>query len=330
MRRRDLLATISGVAVGWTTAALAQQAGRTRQIGVLMPTAESDPETSELGAEFRRALQALGWTGGRNLRIDYRWGDGDARRIQSLATQLVATAPDVILAGGAPAVAPLKRATSTIPIVFVSASDPVAQGFVASLAHPGGNITGFTNYEPGMGGAWLGLLHEIAPAVARVGVLYNPTTAPYTDVFLRALNAAANPIAIRIDAAPVHDDGEIERAMAALGSSGQGGLIVPSDAFTLTHARTVIAAAAQHRLPAVYAFEVFATNGGLAAYGVDLAEQMRQAAKYVDRILSGDRPGDLPVLTPSKFTLVVNRKTATALGLALPPTLLARADEVIE
>lgn len=330
MRRRDLLAVFGGAATGWTTAALAQQSNRARHIGVLMPTAESDPETSELGAVFRRALQDLGWTGGRNLRIDYRWGGGDARRIASLAAELVAAAPDVILAGGAPAVTPLKRATSTIPIVFVSASDPVAQGFVASLAHPGGNITGFTNFEPGMGGKWLGLLNEIAPAVARVAVLFNPTTAPYTDLFLRALDAAARPIGIKIEAAPVHDDGEIDRAMAALGRAGQGGLVVPSDAFTLTHARAVITLAARHRLPAVYAFEVFATSGGLVSYGVDLAEQMRQAAKYVDRILSGNSPGDLPVLTPTKFNLVVNRKTATALGLTIPQSLLARADAVIE
>ena len=330
MRRRDVLAMLGAAAAGGATMARAQQSGRTRHIGILMPTAESDAETTELGAVFRRTLQELGWTGGRNVAFDYRWGGGDARRIAQLASQLVAAGPDVILAGGAPAVAPLKRATSTIPIVFVSASDPVAQGFVASLARPGGNITGFTNFEPGMGGAWLGLLHEIAPAVARIGVLYNPTTAPYNDVFLRALRAAANPIAINVDAAPVHDDGEIDRAMAALGGTGQGGLIVPSDAFTLTHAPAVVAAAAKYRLPAVYPFDTFTVNGGLASYGVDLSEQMRQAAKYVDRILSGSSPADLPVLTPSKFNLVVNRKTATALGLTLPPTLLARADEVIE
>jgi putative ABC transport system substrate-binding protein len=330
MRRREVLAMLGGAVAAFAASARAQQGGRAKRIGILMPTAESDPETTELGAVFRRALQDLGWTGGRNLSMDYRWGAGDARRIQSYASELVASQPDVILAGGAPAVAPLKRATSTIPIVFVSASDPVAQGFVKSLAHPGGNITGFTNYEPGMGGAWLGLLHDVAPAVTRVGVLYNPTTAPYTDVFLRALNAAANPIAIRIDAAPVHDDGEIERATAALQRTGSGGLIVPSDAFTLTHAAAVIAAAARHKLPAVYAFRTFAMNGGLASYGVDLVDQMRLAAKYVDRILSGNSPRDLPVLTPGKFNLVVNRKTAAALGLTVPPTLLARADEVIE
>ncbi|HZT51312.1 MAG TPA: ABC transporter substrate-binding protein [Stellaceae bacterium] len=330
MRRRDLLALVGGAAASRATRALAQQGGRLRQIGILMPTAESDPESTDLGAVFRSALQDLGWTGGRNLRFDYRWGGGDARRIQSLASALVAARPDVILAGGAPAVAPLKRATSTIPIVFVSASDPVAQGFVASLAHPGGNITGFTNFAPGMGGAWLGLLHEIAPAVSRVGVLYNPVTAPYNDVFLRALAAAANPLGIGVAPAPVHDDTEIERAAQSFARGGTGGLIVPSDAFTLTHAGAVIAAAARHKLPAVYPFATFAANGGLVAYGVDLPAQMRQAAKYVDRILSGDSPGDLPVLTPTTFRLVVNRKTATALGLTVPPTLLARADEVIE
>jgi putative ABC transport system substrate-binding protein len=326
--RRGLIALAGGAAVAWALPARAQQSDRVRHIGILMPTAESDPETADLGAVFRQALQTLGWTGGRNLRIDYRWGAGDARRIDSYARELVAGAPDVILAGGAPAVAPLQRATSTIPIVFISASDPVAQGFVANPAHPGGNITGFTNFAPSMGGQWLGLLHEIAPGVTNVAVLFNPTTAPYTDRFLRSLDATAS--GVKVEAARVHDEAEIERAMAELERAGHGGLLVPSDAFTLTHSQAVIAMAAQHRLPAVYAFRVFAANGGLMSYGVDLEAQMRQAASYVDRILSGTSVADLPVQTPTNFTLAINLATAAALGLEVPPALSSRADELIK
>ena len=330
MRRRDLITMLGGAMLGGAHVALAQQSDRLRRIGVLMPTAESDPETSDLGAVFRRAMQELGWTGGRNLRVDYRWGAGDARRIATLAQQMVADAPDAILAGGAPVVAPLQRATTTIPIVFISASDAVAQGFVQTLAHPGGNITGFTNFAPEMAGRWLALLREIEPFVARVAVLYNPATAPYTEWFLRALQGAPSAAGVKIEATPVHDEGEVDRAMDALQRTGHGGLMVPSDAFTLTHSQAVIDLAAKHRLPAIYAFRVFATNGGLVSYGVDLADQMRQAAKYIDRILSGTSPGDLPVQEPSKFQLVIDVKTAKTLGLTIPPTLLARADEVIE
>ncbi len=326
--RRKLITMAGGAAVAWALPARAQKSDRVRHIGVLMPTAESDPETADLGAVFRQALQTLGWTGGRNLRIDYRWGAGDAHRIESYARELVAGAPDVILAGGAPAVAPLQRATSTIPIVFISASDPVAQGFVTDLAHPGGNITGFTNFDPSMGVQWLGLLREIAPGVTSVAVLFNPTTAPYTDRFLRSLEAAAS--GVKVDAARIHDEGEIERAMASLERAGHGGLLVPSDAFTLTHSQSVIAMAAQHRLPAVYAFRVFATSGGLMSYGVDLNAQMRQAAAYVDRILSGTNVGDLPVQTPTSFTLAINLTTAATLGLDVPAALSARADELIK
>jgi len=329
-RRREMMAMLGGAAVfapGW---AQAQQTGSTRKIGILMPTAESDRETTELGAVFRQSLQKQGWTGGSNLRVDYRWGNGDEKRIAALAIQLVATQPDVILAGGAPAVAPLQRATTTIPIVFVSASDPVRQGFVKDMAHPGGNITGFTNFDPSMGVKWLDMLKELAPRVTRVAVLYNPETAPYTDSFLHALEASAPAHGVKIQAAPVHDNTEIERAMAGLGGAGDAGLLVPSDAFTLTRSQTVADLAARYKLPAIYAFRVFAANGGLASYGIDLGEEMRMAAIYVDRILSGTAPGDMPVLLPTKFEIVVNRKAASALGLTIPPTLLARTDEVIE
>jgi len=224
----------------------------------------------------------------------------------------------------------LKRATATIPVVFISVSDPIAQRFVSSLAQPGGNLTGFTSFEPSMGGKWLDLLTQVAPKTHRVSVLYNPDTAPYTDLFLAALAKVAPTYRVNTVAAPVRDDNDIERVCAALAPGGDAGLLVPSDAFTLTHAGAVIAAAARHRLPAVYAFRVFAQNGGLMSYGVDLADQMRQAAKYVDRILSGTSPGDLPVQQPTTFELLINEKTAASLKLTVPPTLLASAVEVLD
>jgi putative tryptophan/tyrosine transport system substrate-binding protein len=328
MRRRDLLALAGAASLAGPHLARAQ--GQMKRIGVLMPNAESDPESVDLGAVFRQSMQELGWIGGRTARIDYRWGGGDQGRINNLAQQMVAGSPDVIFAGGYPAVAPLKRATSTIPIVFISVSDPIGAGFVQSLAHPGGNLTGFTSFEPSMGGKWLDLLKQAAPGVRRASVLYNPATAPYTNRFLDALKPVAPNYGVTISAAAVRDEGEIESAAAALEPGGDASLLVPSDAFTLTHAQAVIAAAARHRLPAVYAFRVFAENGGLLSYGVDLGDQMRQAAKYVDRILSGTSPADLPVQQPTRFELLINLKTAKSLGLTVPPALLASATEVIE
>lgn len=329
LSRRDLIAAI-GAAVLAPRAALAQSPG-TKHIGVLMPTSENDPEVSDLGAVFRQSLEELGWVGGRNLSVDYRWGGGDERRIVTLAAQMVASAPDAILAGGAPVVAPLKRDTTTIPIVFISASDPVRQGFVADLSHPGGNITGFSNFEPTMGAKWLGLLKEIAPGLVRVAVLYNPVTAPYVDSFLRSVEGAAPALGVTADGVQLHEEGDIEPAMAGLAKKGAGGgLLVPSDVFTLNHADTVVTLANKYRLPAIYSFRVVALNGGLVSWGVNLGEQLRLAAKYIDRILSGTSPGDLPVLQPSRFTLVLNKKAAAAIGLQFPPAVLARADEVIE
>jgi ABC-type uncharacterized transport system substrate-binding protein len=327
MRRREFLALLAGaMAAG---AAQAQDRARLRSVAVLMPTTENDPEVQGLSAAFRKAMQDFGWTAGRNIRIAYRWGAGDAQRIRALADALVAAAPDVILAGGAPAVAALKRTASTIPVVFMSVSDPVRQGFVQSLAHPGGSVTGITNFDETMGGSWLGLMKEAAPGVRRIAILYNPTTAPYTELFLRAAAEAAPPLGLATEAAPVRDETEIQRAVAALGRAPGGGLMVPSDAFTYTHYRAVVAAAADARVPAIYAYRIFPANGGLISYGVDLAQELRQAAAYIDRILFGNSPGDLPVLAPTRFRLVVNAKTAKALGLALPKALVARADEVI-
>jgi putative ABC transport system substrate-binding protein len=329
LSRRSIVASL-GAAWLAPAAAAAQGASGPKRIGVLMPASENDPEVVNFGAVFRQSLEQLGWIGGRNLRVDYLWGGGDERRMATLALELVASRPDVILAGGAPAVAPLKRATATIPIVFVSTSDPVGQGFVADLSHPGGNITGFTNFAPEMGAQWLALLKEIAPNLANVGVLYNPGTAPYVDLFLGSVVAAAPALGVTAAGAEVHDDDDIDRAMAALARKGNGGLLVPSDIFTLNHAKAVVTAASQYRLPAIYAYRVFATSGGLVSWGVDLGEQMTLAAKYIDRILRGTAPGDLPVQKPTRFVLVINKKTATALGLNLAPALVARADEVIE
>jgi putative ABC transport system substrate-binding protein len=323
------------IAMGLAALALARSApapaqSRTQRIGVLMPTPESDPEAEALGAEFRRALQDLGRVAGPNLRVDYRWGAGDPRRIAAYAQELVSLQPNVILAGGAPAVAALKRVTSTVPIVFVSVTDPVAQGFVDSLAHPGGNITGFTNFDPSTGGRWLALLKEAAPAVTRVAVLYNPSTAPYTDSFLQTVGTVAGGYGVSISPAPVRDVPGIENVLAGLAAQPGGGLLVPSDAFTYSHAGEVTQAAARHGVPAIYAFRVFAASGGLMSYGVDLTAEMRLAAAYVDRVMTGDKPADLPVQQPSRFELVLNLKAAKALGLSVPQTLLSQADEVIE
>ena len=330
MRRRDLIAALAGLAAARSRRAIAAPAGRLPLIGVLVPTLESDPEMSTLSQELRRELQGLGWIGDRNLRIAYRWGAGDVDRIYAYAAELIALAPDVILAAGAPAVAPLHRLTSTVPIVFVSVSDPVGQGFVTNLAHPGGNITGFSNFDPTTGGTWLRLLTEIAPQTKRVAVLYNRRTAPDAQAFLRSVRDAAASSMVRIIPAHVKDDAGITAVLGAFGGERGDGLIVPSDAFTYSHYDKIVALAAQRRLPAVYPFRLFATSGGLMSYGVDLGEETRQAAHYIDRILSGEKPGDLPVQPPSKFELVINLRTAKALGLDVPLTLLARADEVIE
>jgi putative ABC transport system substrate-binding protein len=330
MKRRDLIAMFAGMTVAWPHAAIAQSTGRLRLIGVLVPTLESDPDMAMRSQELRRELQALGWVGDRNLRTAYRWGGGDEDRIYAYAAELIALAPDVILAAGAPAVAPLRRLTRTVPIVFISVSDPVGQGFVASLAHPGGNITGFSNFDPTTGGTWLRLLMEIAPQTKRVAVLYNRRTAPYAQAFLRSVEDAAASLMVRAIPAPVENDAGLKAVLGAFGSEPGDGLIFPSDAFTYSRYDKIVTLAAQRRLPAIYPFRVFTTNGGLMSYGIDLVEETRQAAHYIDRILSGAKPGDLPVQPPSKFELVINLKTAKALGLDVAPTLLARADEVIE
>jgi putative ABC transport system substrate-binding protein len=330
MKRREFIALLSGAAAAWPLAARAQQGERMRRIGVLMSLAETDPEAQARVAAFRKGLQTLGWAEGRNVRIDIRWAASDAALMQRFAKELIALQPDLILSHNTPTTASLLQQTRTIPIVFVIVSDPVGSGFVASFPRPGGNITGFTNIEPTMAGKWLELLKEIAPSVARVALLFNPATAPYAEYYLGPLKAAAASFAVEAIAEPVRDAPELESVVAAHAREPNSGLLVMPDSFMNVHSADIVSLAARHRLPAVYPFHFFAEGGGLLSYGNDLFDSFRRAAGYVDRILKGEKPADLPVQAPVKFNLVINLKTAKALGLEMPPDLLALADEVIE
>ena len=328
MNRRQMIAALGGAAA-WPLAAHAQQAERMRRIGVLLPATADDPEFQARVAAFVQGLQQLGWTEGRNVRIDIRWGAGDAERIRRYAAELVALAPDVILAAGGATVGPLFQATRTVPIVFTLTPDPVGAGFVDSLARPGGNVTGFTNFEFGIGVKWLELLKEIAPRVTRAAVLRDPTIPAGIGEF-GAIQAVAPSVGIELRPIDVREAGEIERAVTAFARSSNNGLIVSSNALASVHRNLIVTLAARHRLPAVYPFRFFVTIGGLASYGPDTIDPHHRAAGYVDRILKGENPAELPVQAPTKYELVINLKTAKALGLDVPPTLLARADEVIE
>jgi putative tryptophan/tyrosine transport system substrate-binding protein len=301
-----------------------------RRIGALMNYSESDPEGQARAAVLRETLEKLGWTVGRNLAIDYRWGVVDLERMQAAAADLVRSAPDVILATGGPALAPLQQATLTIPIVFLIVSEPVALGFVASLARPGGNVTGFTNLEPTIGAKLLELLKEMAPRITRFAVLFNPDTSTIGALLSRSAETAAQKFAVELVDAQVRQPADIETAITLLTREQHGGLIVAPDVFTQNHRKLVLDLAARHQLPAIYPYRYYAADGGLMSYGVDILAQYRQAAGYVDRILRGDKPADLPVLQPTKFELVINLNTAKALGLTIPPGVLAIADEVIE
>ena len=328
MNRRQMIAALGGAAA-WPLAAHAQQAERMRRIGVLLPATADDPEFQARVAAFVQGLQQLGWTEGRNVRIDIRWGAGDAERIRRYAAELVALAPDVILAAGGATVGPLFQATRTVPIVFTLTPDPVGAGFVDSLARPGGNVTGFTNFEFGIGVKWLELLKEIAPRVTRAAVLRDPTIPAGIGEF-GAIQAVAPSVGIELRPIDVREAGEIERAVTAFARSSNNGLIVSSNALASVHRNLIVTLAARHRLPAVYPFRFFITIGGLASYGPDTIDPHHRAAGYIDRILKGENPAELPVQAPTKYELVMNLKTAKALGLDVPPTLLARADEVIE
>jgi putative tryptophan/tyrosine transport system substrate-binding protein len=326
--RRKFLATLGGAAA-WPLAARAQQAERMRQIGLLMGVAD-DREGQARVTALKQGLQELGWTDGRNIQIEARFGAADTSRIGAYAAELVALAPDVIVGQTTPVIRALRQATSSIPILMAAVNDPVEQGLVSSLAHPGGNITGFMFIDFQMVGKWLEILKEAAPGVARAVLMFNPDTAPHYYVYLRSFEAVPRSIAVEVTAAPVRNTAEIEEAIAGLGREPGGGLIVPGDAFTIVHHQLFIRLAQQHRVPAVYVLRTSVAQGALMSYGPDPYDNFRRSASYVDRILKGAKPADLPVQQPTKFELAINLRTAKALGLQISEKLLALADEVIE
>jgi putative ABC transport system substrate-binding protein len=328
MKRRQFI-TLLGGAVAWPLAARAQQPDRVRRIGVLMTGDENDPVQKPLVSAFTQALADLGWTDGRNVRIDFRWHGYDINRIPMLARELVGLKPDMIVTGGTVGTVAVQRETRTIPIVFSGGADPVASGIVPRLNQPGGNVTGFATYEPTLGGKWLELLSEIAPGLKRAAIMFNPDL-PAARTYMPLLETAARSLKVAPIPAAVHSDAEIETAIIALGREPGGGLVSLSGGFLFAHRASMISAAARNNVPAVYSDSAFARDGGLLSYGTDLIDNFRRAATYVDRILRGEKPGDLPVQFPTKFEMVVNLKTAKTLGLAVPPSILLRADEQIE
>ena len=330
MQRREFITLIGGAAASWPLVARAQQPGRMRLIGVLMGFAESDPNARSCLAALRGALAKLGWTEGSNLRIELRWTTGDTERIRTLAKELVDLRPDVILGQTTPVTDALVRETPTIPIVFVIVSDPIASGFVKDLARPGGNITGFALFESSIGGKWVELLKGIAPRTVRVALLFNPATVVPLKIYMPSIQAAASSLAIQVSTAPVHAKDEIEGVIAAQARNPGGGLIVTPDSFTTANRELISALAARYGVPVIHNATSFAESGGLIAFGTDFVEQFRQAAEYIDRILKGAKPADLPVQQPTKFKLVINLKTAKALDLDVPLHLQQLADELIE
>jgi putative tryptophan/tyrosine transport system substrate-binding protein len=330
MKRREFITLVGGAAAAWPLAARAQQPReRIRRIGVLNNFAADDPLGQARNGVFLQGLQQAGWTIGRNVQIETRWAAGDADRLRTYAAELVALAPDVILVTGNAGAAPLLQATRTVPIVFVIVPDPVGAGFVDSLARPGGNATGFTSFEYSLSAKWLELLKEIAPSLTRAGVLRDPTLASGPAQFA-AIQSMAPSLGVEVSPINVREVAEIERTIATYARSANSGLVVTGSALVAVHRHRIIALAARHKLPAVYPERSYVHDGGLTSYGPDFLDQYRRAAGYVDRILKGEKPGDLPVQTPTKYELAINLKTAKALGLELPPTLVARADEVIE
>ena len=331
MKRREVIRLLgASVAAAWPLAVRAQQPERMRRVGVLMGLAEDDPETKARLTGFRQGLEKRGWSEGHNVRIDYRFAPAGAQA-QVLAKELVALQPDAIFANGTPIVAALQRESSTIPIVFAGVADPIGSGFIASLPRPGGNITGVMQYEASVTGKWLAMLKEIAPSLVRAAFVANPETAPFYGYYLREGKALGPSLGIDVVLSPVKNDAaDIERAVESFARAPNGGLVVPPDITMIVHRDLIIALATRHRMPAIYSFRFFVAAGGLMSYGVDQADLFRQAASYVDRILRGDKPADLPVQAATKFETAVNLKTAKALGLTVPPGLLVAADEVIE
>jgi putative tryptophan/tyrosine transport system substrate-binding protein len=326
MRRRHFITLLGSAAAAWPLALRAQQSGQMRRIGLLMPFARDDLEGQARVTAFVQGLQKLGWTEGRNLQIEYRWGTGD---LQKAATELVASSPDVIFANTTPAVAALQQATRSVPIVFAQVGDPVSGGLVASLAKPGGNITGFAVYDYGMAAKWVELLKEIAPYVTHVGVIRDPTTTMSIGL-LGAIQSAARSFGLEVSPLGGRDAGDIERTVTEFAGGSNRGLIAPGTPLLMNSRNLIISLAARHRLPSVYPFRFFVTDGGLISYGPDSVDSNRQAAGYVDRILKGEKPADLPVQSATKYELVINLKTAKTLGLTVPPSLLSRADEILE
>ena len=329
IERRKFLATLGGAAVAWPVAVRAQQTERMRRIVFLHSLAKDDPFIKARIAAFQQRLEALGWTQ-HDIRIEHLFSAGDLARMQAYAAEVVNSAPDLIVANSTPVLAALKQATHSIPIVFAVLNDPVGQGFVASMARPGGNITGFTFIDFTLIGKWLELLKEIAPSVRRVALMFNPQTAPYYPAYLRELEVAASSLAAEVSATPVRDEAEIEAAASAFARHPGGGLIVTPEPFINTHRGVIMALAERHRLPAIYGFRQYVTEGALMSYGPDTVDIYRRSASYVDRILKGEKPADLPVQAPVKYELVINLKTAKALGLTVPLIMQMTADEVIE
>jgi putative tryptophan/tyrosine transport system substrate-binding protein len=330
MQRREFITLLGASTFAWPLAARAQQATGVHRVGFLHPYAENDAEVLARVVAFRDGLELLGWTENRNIRIEHRYSGGDLARIRAYATELAHSAPSLIVGSGTPITAALKEATSTIPIVFNLVNDPVGQGFVASLSRPGGNITGFTFVDFPLIGKWLEMVKEIAPAVRHIALMFNPDTTPFYPAFLRELEAANKSLAVELSASPVHDEAQVEAAITALAREPGGGLIAAPDAFINNHRRAIMTLTERHRLPAIYGFRQFAKEGALISYGPDSADIVRHSAGYVDRILKGERPADLPVQAPTKYELVINLKTAKALGIDVPLHLQQLADEVIE
>jgi putative tryptophan/tyrosine transport system substrate-binding protein len=331
VKRREFITLLGGTAVAWPLAARAQQSGPMQRIGVLIAGAEDDEEEQLRIAAFQQGLAKLGWTDGHNMRIDYRWAGGDIDRIRALAAELVDLRPDVLFApGSTPTLAALRQATRAIPIVFAAVADPIGSGFVASLARPGGNITGLINFEPPLASKWVELLKGMAPGLRQAAFLFNPEFAPFAGESFRYAEAAAARLKVELTAAAVHDDRDIEDALAALARLPNGGLVVNPDIFNRFHRQQIVALSARHSLPAVYPFRYYATEGGLISYGPDVTDLFQQAASYVDRILRGEKPANLPVQAPARFEMVINLRTARTIGLEVPQQMLALADAVIE
>jgi putative ABC transport system substrate-binding protein len=330
MRRREFITLVGGAAAGWPLAARAQQAERMLRLGVLMAVAESDADARKGISILQERLQKLGWKDGNNIRIDYRWGNGNPDRIEDLAKELVELQPDVLVGHSTPSAKGLLKQTHTIPIVLLSVTDAMGQGLVSSLPHPGGNITGFADFEVSLGTKWLEILKQIAPGVRRVTAIFNPETAPYYGLYLQSINAGTSLLGIESIPIQVHSEADLEYAIRKVGSEPDSGLFVLPDSHNRVHRKRIIELTAQYRVPAIYFLRNFATDGGLISYGPDEMDLFRRTAGYVDQILKGARPGDLPVQQPTKFELIINLTTAKALGLTIPPGVLSIADDLVE